>query len=307
MSSSTFGPPFDHADANTILRSSDRVDFPVFRDILSTSSPFFKSMFSLPQPDASILEKRPVIDMTENSKTIAVLLTFIYPVVSVATEPESLDDLIDAFVAAKKYDMAVVSHRLVQKFAESNIVRDNPIVAFCAAYSHELGDAARVAAKASLKHRMNLDNIGDMLQHTNGPAFHRLYKFHRACSTTAAEAVSGSHLTWITSSPHTWWNPANDIMCQSNTCVRYHYTVGPSRYTWDASAPCYNYITRARNALLEHPCSEAVTHHVFLKLSYVEPACFPCRLDMLGLAEFSRLLGEEVERRVSKVDLDLPF
>jgi len=110
----------------------------------------------------------------------------------VATEPESLGDMIDTFVAAKKYDMAAVSQRLIQKFADS---KDNSVVAFCAAYSHELGEAAHVAAKASLKRRVNLDNIGDKLQHINGPAFHQLYKFHRACPAIAAEAVSGAHLT----------------------------------------------------------------------------------------------------------------
>ncbi|KAF8273062.1 hypothetical protein EI94DRAFT_1564704 [Lactarius quietus] len=50
-SSTAFGPPFDDADADIILRSSDQVDFHVYRVLLSKSSPFFKSIFSLPQPD----------------------------------------------------------------------------------------------------------------------------------------------------------------------------------------------------------------------------------------------------------------
>ncbi|KAH9066766.1 hypothetical protein EDB87DRAFT_458081 [Lactarius vividus] len=196
MSPTAFGPPFDHADADTILRSSDQVDFYVYRVILSASSSFFKSMFLLPQPEASISKKHnPVIDLTENSKTISILLTLAYPVVSAATEPESLDDMIDTLVAAKKYDMAAVSQHLIQRFTVSKVVRDSPVEAFCAACSHELGEAARVAAKASLKHRLNLDIIGDKLPYLNGPALHQLWKFHRTCSATAAEAVSGTHLT----------------------------------------------------------------------------------------------------------------
>ncbi|KAH9074711.1 hypothetical protein EDB83DRAFT_2515575 [Lactarius deliciosus] len=307
MSSTAFCPPFGHTDADTILRSSDQVDFPVYRIILSTSSSFFKSMFSLPQPEASVSEKQnPVIDLTENSKTISILLALIYPVVSAATEPESLDDMIDVLVAAKKYDIPAVSQRLLQRFTESKLVRDKPVVAFCAAYSHELGEAARIAAKASLKHRMNLDNLGGMLQHTNGPAFYELYKFHRACSATAAAAVAGAHLPWITTGHHTWWSIANKG-CIRTDCLKYQYTMGPSQFAWKTPASYHDYITRAHKVLLEHPCKEAITPNYFLNPSYGEKACWQCQPSTFGLPEFSYLLGEEVERRVSEVDLVLPF
>jgi len=311
--STPFGPPFDDADADTILRSSDRVDFYVYRVILSKSSSFFKSMFSLPQPDASISEKQhPVIKLTETSRIVAALLTFIYPVESVATEPESLDDMIDDFVAARKYDMAFVSQRLIQKFAESKVVQDSPVEAFCVMYSHELGEAARLAAKASLKHRMNLDIIGDKLPYINGAALHQLWKFHRACSATAAKAISDTHLTWITTSERTWWDFAyTSSSCiqkpgQKSGCLKYDYVVGirngNGRLTsWDATAPWHNYITRAHNVLLEHPCREAVAHDSVLNPSYEEKTCHICRCTLIGLPEFIRLLGDEIERRVSEV------
>ena len=230
--STAFGAPFDYDDADAILRSSDQVDFRVHRIILSTFSPFFKTMFSLPQPDAASISRKqnPVVDLPENSRTIAALLTPIYQADSVATEPTSLDDLIIALAAAKKYDMAVVSRHLITKFARSKAVQDDPMVAFCVAYSHELGEAARVAAKASLKHRMNLDNIVDQLQFLNGAAFPQLYKYHRACSAAAAAAVSGSELYWITSSDSisSWQNLANNPQCpksQSSKCPRHQYKI----------------------------------------------------------------------------------
>ena len=306
MTSTHFGPPFDDADADTTLRSSDQVDFHVYRVILSKSSTFFKSMFSLPQPDANDSEnvKRPVVDMTENSRTIGVLLASIYPAVSVDTEPISLDDLINALSAAKKYEMAAASQRLNEKFAVSELVQDSPVEAFCAAYSHGLGEAARVAAKASLKHRMRLDDIGDKLQYTNGPGLHQLWKFHRACSATAAEAISGTHLIWTTSfDSSAWW----DIMRNHNTCVvkpnclRYIYKLGPSEVSWYVTSPWHNYIMRARNVLLQHPCREAVAHDSLLQPSYDEKTCYTCRPTLIGLPEFVRLLGEEVENRVSMV------
>ena len=322
MSSTTFGAPFDYDDADVILRSSDQVDFRVHRIILSTFSPFFKTMFSLPQPDAASISRKqnPVVDLPENSRTIAALLTPIYQADSVATEPTSLDDLIIALAAAKKYDMAVVSRHLITKFARSKAVQDDPMVAFCVAYSHELGEAARVAAKASLKHRMNLDNIVDQLQFLNVAAFPQLYKYHRACSAAAAAAVSGSELYWITSSHSisSWQNLANNPQCpqsQSSKCLRHQYrikkhdTVTTRRYDdynpyvyWNATTPYYNYITRVHSVLLEHPCREAVTNHIFLEPFYKEGnGCQTCRLTLLGLPEFSRILGEEIERRISEV------
>ncbi|KAH9169863.1 hypothetical protein EDB89DRAFT_1377990 [Lactarius sanguifluus] len=312
-----FGPPFDDADADTILRSSDQVDFYVYRVILSKTSPFFKSMFSLPQPDTSVSEKQiPVISLTENSETIAVLLSSIQPTVAAKfLQFVPLDVMIDALVAAKKYDMDVVSQCLVQKFAVSKAMQDSPVEAFCLAYSHELGEAARAAAKASLKHRLRLDDIGDKLQYTNGPGLHQLWKFHHACSVTAVEVVSDDHILVELSYDSAWWD-FKDTPCKSSGshgsgCRKYHYKVGPSDSwnSWEATAPWHDYITRARDVLLEHPCSEAVTNYSLLKPSYnnVERMCISCQRTLYGLSDFSRILGEEVERRVSEVNLELPF
>ena len=297
--STAFGPPFDDADADTILRSSDQIDFHVYRVVLSKSSSFFKSMFSLPQPETSSSEERnPVICLTENSRTIEVLLTFIYPL---ATEPElvSLDDMVDAFVAARKYDMDRVSQRLIPKFAKSKVIQDSPVEAFCTMYSYKLGEAAHIAAKASLKHRMRLDDIGDKLQYTNGPALHQLWKYHRACSAAAAEAVSGTHLTWITSFDRIWPDFMRD-KC-SMVCLKYSFALGPSGKCWNTNESWHGYIQRARNVLLEHPCREAVAHDSVLKPSYERIMCYSCRCTVMGLPEFVRLLGEEVENRVSMV------
>ncbi|KAN0130880.1 hypothetical protein V8E53_011258 [Lactarius tabidus] len=311
MSSTAFGPPFDHANADTILQSSDKVDFYVYRGILSTSSPFFKAMFSLPQPTSeSEEEESRAIELAENSRTIAALLTYIYrgPVESVPTEPESLDDMIDALVAAKKYDMIGVSQHLDRRFAESKVVQDDPIVAFCAAYTHELGEAARIAAKASLKHRMNLDNIADKLQYVDGPAFYQLYKFHRACSTAAAATLRNRHLDWITPSDTSGW----DVPDERCKCPRRWYTVDSdtARTTWKATFPMHDYITRARVVLQEHPCREALA-----KLSFVptyeedeyDETCETCLFTTPSMPEFRRLLGDEVEKRVSMVEIKLPF
>ena len=321
--SSEFGPPFDHDDADIILRSSDQVDFYVYQAILSASSPFFKSMLSLPQPNSGASENKiPFVDLPENSWTIATILECIYPIVSEALEPEpfDLDKMMDALVAAKKYDMAIVSHVINQKFASSTFAPDDPMpmMVFCAAYSRELGETCRIAANLSLKCRMNLDNIVDKLPCMAGPAFHQLYKFHRACSATAAEAVSDTHLgSWITKLGVTWWKVTNRECSGSGLgsgtqCRTFKYVLASprpdsrsgsdtNRFTWFASIPFRNFITRAHDVLLEQPCQEAVTNDQFLAPSYEAEGCNRCQLTFLRLPEFIRLMREEIDRRISEV------
>ncbi|KAJ7750603.1 hypothetical protein B0H16DRAFT_1318583 [Mycena metata] len=55
--------PFDES-TDAILRSSDDLDFPVHRAVLSLASPFFRDMFSIPQPESE--PKIPVIPRTSN-------------------------------------------------------------------------------------------------------------------------------------------------------------------------------------------------------------------------------------------------
>ena len=296
--STTFGSPFDDPDADIILRSSDQVDFMVYKVILSKASPVFKTMFSLPQPstDTQPDSCRPFVELAENSKVLAALLSVIYPYTSESDEELSLNDLISALDMARKYDMATASRRLLVDFEGSKAINDSPLEAFCAAYSRELGDAAQLAARASLKHQLNLDAIGNMLEHTNGPAFHNLWKFHRACSAAAVRAISGHNFIWIPVT-RAWW-------CDSKTCrcpTSHRFTLGVRTFMWVPNSAWSDYVDCACNALREHPCSEAITNPVIIQPSYQVKMCDGCRQLICGLPEFSRCLGEEVDRVVSKV------
>ena len=66
--------------ADIVLRSGGpkAVDFRAHRAILSIASPVFETMFSLPQPGTE--KSLPVCDMSEDAKTLEVLLRLIYPV-----------------------------------------------------------------------------------------------------------------------------------------------------------------------------------------------------------------------------------
>jgi len=299
-----FGPPFDDCDADIILQSSDNVYFLVHRVILSKASPIFKTMFASlapPTPRKTLLrDSGPIIQLTEDSRVLAALLSAIYPhsPAMADSESHSLNDLIAPLVMARKYEMATASCRLFREFLDAKALKDNPIGVFCAAYANELGNETRVAARALLKHRLTLDDVGEKLRYTNGPALHALWKFHRACSVAAVAAISNRELLWIPSEQTSSW-PGSCVSCYISTS---YVEIGPKRAHRALHKSWTRYMERARDALQDCPCSEAITHFGVLRPSFEDDStCGSCRKRIHHLFEFSRYLGEEVDRRVKEV------
>lgn len=83
------------------------------------------------------------------------------------------------------------------------------------------------------------------------------------------------------------------------SCNTQRIVVGPDRIVVNLS--WRNYFDRAGDALRTRPCSEAVTQAEILRPSYEEEVCDKCRKEICNLSEFSRHLGEEVDKVVSKV------
>lgn len=95
--------PLDDIGADTILRSSDGVDFRVYRVVLSLASPIFKDMFRLLQPASE--PGVPVIPLAESSHTIDSFLRFFHPGGEPAAFFETLEQL------AQMIEMAVSKYR----------------------------------------------------------------------------------------------------------------------------------------------------------------------------------------------------
>jgi hypothetical protein len=111
----------------------------------------------------------------------------------------------------------------------------------------------------------------------------------------SVRAISDSNFTWI---PMAWWN-APPSFCRCD--LTHQYTVGTQMSIWKTNSSWNDYLDRARNALRERPCSEAITSQEILQPSYKVHMCGGCRQLICGLPEFSRHVGEEVDRVVSKV------
>ncbi|KAL1941209.1 hypothetical protein VTO73DRAFT_7421 [Trametes versicolor] len=110
--------PFDLESADMIIRTPDRVDFRVHKAILAITSPVFDTMFQLPQPShPASASSIPVVDVSEDSKTLDTLLRLCYPVPK--NEVANVDAIVPALVAAMKYDMEWAVSTLSEQVEEA--------------------------------------------------------------------------------------------------------------------------------------------------------------------------------------------
>ncbi|KDQ61487.1 hypothetical protein JAAARDRAFT_66597 [Jaapia argillacea MUCL 33604] len=147
--------PFDNPNADVVLRTSDHVNFRTFKLILSLASPFFSSMFSLPQSNAGeggqgalgqVKEQGlPVVPLTENSEVITKMLTFCYPIGNpVLTTLEESEELWGLGI---KYDIGGLVSWVGVKLAEEKFLEQDPARTYILACRYKAEDLARTAAR----------------------------------------------------------------------------------------------------------------------------------------------------------------
>ncbi|KAH7890928.1 hypothetical protein F5I97DRAFT_107463 [Phlebopus sp. FC_14] len=188
---STAGPPFDSVDADVILRSSDNVDFRVFKVILSLASPVFKSSFSLPQHNNQTASP-PIIELPEDSTTLQATLLLCYP----GSNPTfaSFSSAWNFAAALLKYDMEIVIQQakviLLSQFVESHTVS-----LYALACHYGWRDVAERSAAEALK----IKDLGrtttyvDEMESMTAAAFQRLVSYHIACGEAARKVATGSY------------------------------------------------------------------------------------------------------------------
>ncbi|KAH9020932.1 hypothetical protein EDB85DRAFT_441434 [Lactarius pseudohatsudake] len=173
----------DLSGADVIVRSPDRVNFPVHKAILASSSSVFGDMFSSPQPpNNGTVDGLPVVDLPEDAELIRSLITILYPIPSEI--PTSYDRILALLAAAQKYDMGIV-----QSFIRDEVAHRQPPVlvgaqafrAYAIASSCGLIPEMKVAAFLTLDYPMTFEHLGDDLQLFTGRALHELSNFRKSC------------------------------------------------------------------------------------------------------------------------------
>jgi len=226
-------PIFNAPDADVVLRSDDArpIDFRVHRCILLAGSPFFQTVFSLPQPQCAAEERVPVLDFAEPSVILDPLLRFLYPV----PDPEvtTLDALVPLLCTATKYDMTGVMDRLRVLLVSPTFLETAPVRVFAIASRFDLEEEAKLASKHTLRVRVLDVPLCDDLRHISAYSYYRLLELHQRRGEAARQALSApeelrcmqcngynSHAV----APPKWWGEfvaraGEELQCRPTTDV----------------------------------------------------------------------------------------
>lgn len=146
--------PFDDPEADSILRSSDGVDFHVHTFFISLVSPVFRDMFTLPENPEE--DSRKVVDLSETSHILYRLLPWCDPRASAKSTRHldmSLSDISEVLRTTDKYQMdGLPRHISVQMWRH---VEQEPVRVYATACRYTAAEWARIvprdAAKQTLK------------------------------------------------------------------------------------------------------------------------------------------------------------
>jgi len=190
--------PFDHPKADVILRSSDGVNFHVFKLFLTLVSPFFEAMFELPQPTVmttgDVNDGLPVIIMQEDSGILDMFLRFCYP--STLAEDPSLEnptDILAILGAARKYSLDLIERKVCQALANSKLLEAEPLRCFAIARNARFKHETITAARYTLRQPLIPARFAE-IDLITASDFLALLTYHERCSSAVA---SLANLDWL--------------------------------------------------------------------------------------------------------------
>ena len=289
--------PFDDPRADLVLRSSDDVNFFVFKIILSLASSVFADMFTLPLPAASqnSSDEPPVAQLPEDAETIDMALRYCYPIPS--PEMVTLCDARILMEFARKYQVDVIKSSLTQFL--TNTIERNPAGVYALASTYEYQDVAAKALQSSLMVPIYLLQSPD-LQYSTTKQYEALIRYHISCGRVAS-AVS-TRRNWIPDNLTTTSHNGIDFGCSA--CVMPDSTQShPCRVTRYGPQYLWNYLHRSALVLAHHPNADAVTGEAFVLR---DMKCGDCktkkRLEML---ECSHAFAAEIRRVINQVGSQL--
>ncbi|KAI6149640.1 hypothetical protein BKA82DRAFT_161490 [Pisolithus tinctorius] len=303
--------PFDNEKADVILRSSDNIDFRVFKLFLSLASPFFETLFDLPQPseemstDVEIKDGLPVVPVSEDSKTLDPLLRFCYPC-TLADDPalEDFRDVINVLEAAKKYSLDAIERTVCKSLFNPKILETNSLRCFSIACRARLQDECILAAKYTLREPL-LPMWFEEIKLITSTELLALLTYHRKCGT-AVQALKND-FTWITTEyPHTratHWMTALRSDGYNNCCQRTISGRYPALHGYGVAQWWEAFMDATFLDLQDKPCAETILRNVEEAIRAVRQRnCAYCSVSALGgMREFGSLFIRKAEELISGV------
>ena len=162
-------------DADVIIRAAGTLDFRAHKAILSLVSPFFKDMFTLPQPPSIAPETLPHVDVEEPPKTWENILRAIYPIPNPTII--TLGNLHSLLLAAKKYEMQFIIDKRTKELENRALVQRVPLRLYSIACSCGLDEVAKFVARHADLSTVVKTTQNDCLDILTSALYHRLISF----------------------------------------------------------------------------------------------------------------------------------
>lgn len=301
------GPPFQDImpGLTVVLRSSDSVDFFVFKSILAKVSDVFRDMFDLPNaaPEVSPpLESDnqrhglPVIQVTEASSVLDIILRLCYPVEN--PDLSNLED-IRLFLEARRKYMIEAFDRTI-KDALSQIAESRPFSVYALASRYALEDVANDAAKEMLRFSQADIIINESeLKDISGEQYYRLMQYRRDC---VRRATNEPQIMWFSSmsSPYPP-TPTTSSSCRTQFHFFFVSSLSPARSLW---VPHWwtAYLHKALQLLKDRPRGATVISPDLLEYFFDSTGfCPDCQEEgKAALRKFSSALAKEVEKAIAQ-------
>ncbi|KLO14555.1 hypothetical protein SCHPADRAFT_309748 [Schizopora paradoxa] len=258
---------FQTAQGDVTLRSVDNVDFRVYKCILAEASPFFKDLFTLPQPPSQEMDT-PVIDVSEDAEVLNVMLGLIYP----GTDPklETLDSISQALAVAMKYEAVRAIETLRRLLVSPPLLEAEPLRIYAIACRFDLEEEARIASRHTLRLNILDSDLSDDLKYITAYSYHRLLNLHRRRAQAALKELKLE----------------DDVKCMQ--CSASHYgAISPPRWWTD-------FERRAREELSVRPTSDIVFSMEFLAQSS-NTGCQRCPGSILDSYAFLQRVKQKID------------
>ncbi|KAF8141477.1 hypothetical protein EV363DRAFT_1308211 [Boletus edulis] len=316
--------PFDHAKADIILRSSDNIDFRVFKLFLSLASPFFETLFEIPQPaeeseDQEVKDGLVVVPVTEDSKTLDALLRFCYPC-TLAEDPniEVLKDALDVLEAARKYSLDVIEKKARQAIANPKILEVDSLRSFAIAHRGRLREETLLAARYTLTQPL-IPSWFQEVEFLTATDLLSLLAYHKKCGD--AVYALRLDLSWIKShygslqacswlagqysgTDHYGNKSRVDCGCPKSTTPRYMlFNPSGALQWWE------DFMEETFTALRDKPCKETVKTSAEKTVQTVKARnCKTCSPTVTeGMRDFVDLFTKKIDETVPQIELELRF
>ncbi|KAJ7334297.1 hypothetical protein DFH08DRAFT_880756 [Mycena albidolilacea] len=330
-------PPYDDPKADIIIRSSENVDFRMYKFLLGLASPFFKEMFEVAQPIAIDVEEQetltrdgvPIIFLYNDQNRVCgkdvveFVLSSCLPAGLQSGKPQLPVELVGPVIdVATRYGIDWAAKAVLH---DPQLLMANPSLVFAHACHKGWAAEAALAAQGSLRFRIQDFPPEPALKLISGYQYHTLWEFHRRCAREVAVIVRGGKdvAEWIPRKPpisppskphpppvHITWT-LNSGKAHSEHCLPPVHTTGNSNSGKNAFRPQWwlNYMDTTAVELESRPHYSTVSDRVRVDETLTKASSCEVCVQYVGpsMRDLVPLIEKKIEKAICQIVAETTF